>query len=343
MRFILKLLAVMLVAGAWAGRGRAADSVTLNDGRTIEGTIEKEDADTVWIKLANGDQRAVAKVRIDKIYRSGQGEVAAGKPPEKGGEKRSRQPKDDGAKTSGAQVAVIKDLAAFDPEKRKAALEKIKSDADVFLPVMLAMLHPKQPTDEVTRVRILRAMSELQLNEQAGKTLAYVCTHDPYAEARREACATIRQAALDDAMRELSRYAASEEAATRYATATAMREIDDPRVLRALAASIPQPTVNANNAEPSGLDKPKYVLPTGPGGLNMPIYLPTQEVSGVATDIDSPGAQMLKLIARKNLGNLPHTWSNWFREKYGEITSSERDEYRDKRSVRSRLGVPPGK
>jgi hypothetical protein len=345
---VMRSVILILIAAAWSFDCSAEDTITLNDGRTISGTIDKEDADNVTITLTNGDQRAVSKVRIAKIERGSMGAAAVAKGPEKApetGEPKKIKPlgaKAEEPKITAEQLALVKEMGAIDPAKRQAALERFKREPETYLPAALALLNPKVATDEYTRIRILRAIGELgPLNEQTSKTLAYVSTHDPYVESRREACATIRKTGLDDAMRELLRYAQQDDINVRRAVAFALREIDDPRVLQSLVGSIPMPKVNANNAEPTGIDKPKYTLPTGPGGVNMPIYLPAQEVAGVAEDIDSPAAQLLKLIANKDLGSAPYTWANWYREKAGEISASERDEYRRNRTMRGRMGTPP--
>ncbi|MFH0939804.1 MAG: HEAT repeat domain-containing protein [Planctomycetota bacterium] len=236
----------------------------------------------------------------------------------------------------------IKDLGAPELVVRKAALEKIKLKKEKYLPTLLALMHPKQLIDEYTRIGILRALAALApLTEQGSRVLAFVAVHDPYGEVRREACCVIRNLGNNAAMRELLKYAGSEDANLRRAVAIALREIDDPRPLAALIRAIPPPSGNVDLGLPTNIEKPKYLLPIGLCGVKIPIWLPTQDIAGTVTNIDSPAAQLLKMIAGKDLGSFFGTWYNWYREKIGEITASERNSYLDHRSMRNRMGVPP--
>ena len=105
--------------------------------------------------------------------------------------------------------------------------------------------------------------------------------------------------------------------------------------------AIPAPSVTANVGLPNqSWEQPGAVLPVGPMGMRMPIFLPKTEVSGVASDIGSPITELLKAIAGKDFGNLPIGWILWYREKAGEIGTPERDAYRDHRSAKERMNVP---
>lgn len=248
-----------------------------------------------------------------------------------------------GARAADAEalLAAYKDLGAPEPERRKTAQEEVKRAGLDALPVLLAMLHPKQETDEVTRIGVLRALASLApLTEQAAQTLAWTAVYDAFPEVRREACVTIRQIQDDRAIREVLKYGLAQDPAVRRSAALALREIDDPRALAALVRAIPGPSVTANVALPNQYVDSGLMLPIGPAGARMPIYLPRTEVSGVATDIGSPVTDLLKLIAGKDFGNLPFAWVNWFREKLGEIGTAERDAYRDHRSARDRMNLP---
>jgi len=332
---------------AAAGKLHAEETITLTDGRTLSGTIVAEDDKQIIVKLPDGDQRALLKSRVAAIAKATPAKppvepAPAGKP--------IHVVKDDmkelvpsGASTnpSAERIAVIKELGASQPLRRQKAAAEILKDKESHVPIMLAMLHPKQPTDEYTRIGILRTLVDcVPLSDQAAATLGYMSLFDPYPEARREACVTIRTLADDRAMREIMKYAASPNAAIVRAVAVTLHEIDDPRVLLALIRALPQPSVTSSNvdaSEVSGLDKPAYQLPVGPGGASMPIFLPSGPVNGIATDLDSPAVPLLKQIAGKDLGNLAYGWFNWYREKTGEIGKTERDQYNEKRSIRDRM------
>jgi len=347
------LLALLLLLCAAV---QAEDTITLKDGRTISGTIVKEDEESVFISQ-NGEQRGIAKSRIEKIDPKPAAPVdpkaAAAEPKPKTvmpapaalivQKPGAPEPIVMDLRSSGALIDKVRELGLPDPKARKTAQAEISAKKDEYMPAMLGMLHPKFDSDEFTRIGILRLLAaNAPLTEVGSRMLAFVAIHDPHPEVRREACVTIRTLADDDAIRELMRFCQVEDATTKKAVAVALHEIDDKRLLASIIRAIPAPSVTANQGEPTGLDQPKYNLPVGPGGTKLPIWLPAQEVSGVATDIDSPAADLLKLIAKKDLGNMPYSWLNWFREKIGDISQAERDTYKEKRSLRGRMGTPPG-
>jgi len=318
----------------------AEETITLTDGRTLSGTIEGEDEKQVILKTSDGEQRAILKSRIAAISKPTPAKPPADAKPVKlqyivRDDMKVLVPE---APTPADRIAVIKELGSPRPSRREWATASILADKPAHMPLMLGLLHPKQPTDEFTRIGILRTLAQCTpLSDQAAATLGYDALFDPHPEARREACVTIRALADDRAMREIMKYAITENAAQRRAVAVALHEIDDNRILLALIRALPQPSVTSNNTEATGLDKPAYQLPVGPGGVSVPIFLPSGGVSGIATDLDSPAVPLLKQIAGKDLGNLAYGWFNWYREKTGEIGKEERDEYHDKRSLRDRM------
>lgn len=311
----------------------AEETITLTDGRTLSGTIEGEDEKQVILKTSDGEQRAILKSRIAAISKP-----TPAKPPVEAMKPAPAATASTPSTTNADRLSLIKELGAPQPARREKATAAILADKNAHMPLMLGLLHPKQPTDEFTRIGILRTLAQCTpLSDQAAATLGYDALFDPHPEARREACVTIRALADDRSMREIMKYAITENAAQRRAVAVALYEIDDNRILLALIRALPQPSVTSNNTEATGLDKPAYQLPVGPGGVSVPIFLPSGGVSGIATDLDSPAVPLLKQIAGKDLGNLAYGWFNWYREKTGEIGKEERDEYHDKRSLRDRM------
>jgi len=245
------------------------------------------------------------------------------------------------AADAGALMAEFKDLGAPQPEKRKLAQEKVRQTRLDALPALLGMLHPKQDTDEFTRIGVLRMIAEFApLTDQAAQTLAWAAVMEKHLEVRREACAAIRQLQEDRALREVLRYGLAQDAAVRRSAAQALREIDDARALAGLVRAIPMPSVNANVGMPNSYSEPNMTLPLGPSGARMPIFLPQQSISGVATDIGSPAVDLLKEIAGKDFGNLPFGWMNWYREKAAQIGAAEREAYREHRSARELMNAP---
>ncbi|MEI6235092.1 MAG: hypothetical protein WCT04_18705 [Planctomycetota bacterium] len=350
----LALPFILLVCGC----ARAEDVVTLDDGTVMKGKFIKEEAGNIILQQTGGETSVIAKSRVKRM------EITTGpmivdplaKVPAKENVKesekenavkpaignRNNSPRNLNPAWANPRIAEMDDLGSPELAKRKAALEKVKASKDEYTLVLLAMLNPKMKTSEYTRIGILRAMIDLApLSDEAARTIAYSAMYDPYPEAKREACRTIRYLVDDRAIRELVKYAATEANATlKQAAAAALHEIDDNRIYASLVAAVPQPQVSGNFGEPTGLDKPKYTLPSGPGGLNMPIFLPSQPIMGVASDYGGPIVDFLRQLARKDMGNYPYAWSVWYREKIGEIGKEERDAYRDKRGIRDRSNAP---
>ena len=239
------------------------------------------------------------------------------------------------------RIDVLNGLGSSDLETRKATLERIKENKDEYLMVMLAMLSPTMKTDEWVRIGILRALMSMgPLSDEAARTLAYDSIHDPFPEAKREACRTIRYLQDDRALRDLLRYATMEaNAALRQASANSLHEIDDNRMYGALVSAVPQPEVISNISNPTGLDKPR-MIPNGVGG-SLPVFTPSASVAGMASNIGSPIADFLKLIARKDMGNMPYGWLIWYREKIGDMGKDDRDAYHERRSAREKMGIGP--
>ena len=135
--------------------------------------------------------------------------------------------------------------------ERKAAIEAVKKNGQSVIPIMLGMLDPRQKTTEYTRIGILRLLIELVAAGRSSfsKTLAFLdAVYDPYIEARREACRTIKALQDDLSVNELGRYAfVGRRQRARSMAAYAARELDDNRLFIAIIKSIPVPEVTANN------------------------------------------------------------------------------------------------
>ncbi len=347
----LLIFPMLLVAST-----KAEDLVTLDDGTVLKGKYLKEEGGSVFLQHPNGETSVIAKSRVRRM------EITTGpligdplaKGPEKINEKdnvkeakpaignRNNAPRNLDPAWANPRIAEMEDLGSPELSSRKAALEKAKASKDEYMLVMLAMLNPKVKTAEYIRIGILRAMLEFApLSDEAAKTIAYAAMFDPYPEAKREACRTIRYLQDDRAIREIVKYAPLEtNSGLKHAAAAALHEIDDNRIYAALASAVPQPQVTGNYGEGTGLDRPKYTLPGGPGRINMPIWLPSQPIAGVASDYGGPIVDFLKLLARKDMGNYPYAWSIWYREKIGEIGKEERDAYKEKRSFRDHSNAP---
>ena len=343
---------VLLIAGAFAAR--AEDVVTLDDGTVMKGKFIKEEAGNVFLKQPNGETSVIAKSRVRRmeitmpavpvdptgkvpaVANTGDKEVK----PTIGN--RNNSPRNLDPNWANPRILEMEDLGSPELAKRKAAVEKAKQSKDEYMLVMLAMLNPKMKTSEYVRIGILRAMIDFApLSDEAARTVAYDAMFDPYPEAKREACRTIRYLQDDRAIRDLVKYAALEaNSALKQSSAAALHEIDDNRIYLALVRAVPAPAVTANYGEGTGVDKPKYVIPGGPGRLNMPLFLPSQPVTGIASDYGGPIVDYLKMLARKDMGSFPYAWSIWYREKIGEIGKEERDAYHEKRGMRERTNAP---
>ena len=347
----LGILLIALIASVIAANARAADdTIVLRDGVQLSGTITKEDKEAVYIREGNGEEHGVERGDIAKILRKGvEDKPAVQKPADVVAAMKSAAQKQAAnapvipAAPPPASTAELIDqvngLGSPVLAERKAAIEAVKKNGQSVIPIMLGMLDPRQKTSEYTRIAILRLLTDLApLDDQASKTLAFDAVYDPYPEARREACRTIKALQDDLSVSELGRFLSSADAGVRSMAAYAARELDDNRLLIAIIKSIPVPEVTANNGPVTTNTRG---VPMGPGGMTMPVTTGSQDVTGVAQNTDSPGAQLMKQIAGKDLGSLPTGWLLWYGEKMAQITSADYHK-RDHKSARDGMNKANG-
>ena len=329
---LILVLSLVILAAAAAG---SEDTVILKDGIKITGAITKEEKDAIFIREVNGEEHGIQRQDIAKVLRAGEVEKLAGvaaKPVPSMEVKQSPQVE------TATLIDKVNNLGSPVLAERKAALEDIKKLGASIVPILLGMLDPKQKTTEATRVGILRLLSEMApLDSQASRTLAFDAVYDPHYEARREACRTIKVLQDDLAVSELAKYLSAGDPGVRSMAATAARELNDNRLFIAIIHSIPVPEVTANNGPASVTTRG---IPMGPGGMTMPIQTGTQDVTGVAQNTDSPGAEMMKQIAGKDLGTLPYAWLNWYGEITSQLTSADYHSHKDHKRASDKL---PGK
>jgi hypothetical protein len=193
--------------------------------------------------------------------------------------------------------------------ERRAALEKVRQAGEKALPVLLDLLDPKRKTEDYTRVEILRCIQDQSpLSERASRILAYIAVYDPFIEARREACRVIRVTADDAAIKQLVLYANLNDPTVRAATAWAAREVDYNALFQSLIQAM-------QNTDDKAMQK----------SVN----------TSIAPNQDSPASEMMRAIARKNLGILSSNWQQWYLEKTGQALSAD---YHEPRSARSLMG-----
>ena len=324
----IRLIALALLAILSSATVYAEDVVILKDGKPIDGTITRETDDTVFIREKTGEEHGIDRADIAKIQRE---KNAVPKAPAAVAKKEIMAPVQD---ATAALIDRVNGLGSTVLSERKAAADAIKASGTQMIPILLGMLDPKQKTPEYTRIEILRILAEFApLDDLASKTLAFETIRDPYYEARREACRTIKKMQDDVATAEIAKYLSSSDQSTRSAAAWVVKELNDTRLMLALIKSIPIPEVTANNGPVTTNTRG---LPVGPGGMTMPVTTGSQEVTGVAQNTDSPGAQMIQQIAGKNLGNLPYAWLSWYGELTSQITSADYGRHA-KDSARSRM------
>jgi len=209
----------------------AEDTVELKDGGKLSGSITKEDKDTVFIREANGEEHGIERRDIAKVVRDGKLEELAGLKNPATAEKQKPVVVDASPQfTTATQIDTVNGLGSPVLSERKAALDEVKQAGASIVPVMLGMLDPRQKTPEYTRIGILRALTEMApLDDAASKTLAFDAVYDPYPEARREACRTIKLLQDDLSVSEIARYVSSADTNVRSLAGYAVRELDDNR------------------------------------------------------------------------------------------------------------------
>ncbi|MCW8133320.1 MAG: HEAT repeat domain-containing protein [Planctomycetota bacterium] len=346
---------MLTLLGLAAGSARAAegpDVVVLKDGRRVQGTIIREDENAVFLRVENGEERGIARLRIDKIIKGagGAGVQAAEKAPvgpapgpaaqQPVPEPKLNEPNNDLQAETNAIYQQLVDLGHSRKDKRKAAMDRAKELGFRALPILLAIFHPKQRTTPELRIGALRALVELApLDQMGAETLGYVAMKDPDAEVRREACHAIKAMKETRSMNYLLIFSVSEDKRLQYQAAKALREIDDERAFSTLAMQIPQPEVQNANPDARGTTR-EIELPVGPLSTKTTVFLPEGPVAGTMTNISSPMADALKIISGKDLGNFQGVWVNWVLEKIGATSQKDRDEAYKKRSIKDRTGSP---
>jgi len=327
------LLALALAVNS-AQAAETHDVVVLKDGRTVEGKIVREDESAIFMDVGGGEERGIAKVRIAEVKRAPkQAEPKAG----------PGVPEPNAAEMAHEDQKIYKDLEGLaSPSKfvRKDAIELAKKLGLRAVPVLLGTLNPKNKVSVEMRIGALRALAELgPLDNQGAITVGWSAMKDPDFEVRREAIAAIHALKDDRSMEYMLKFAASDDAASRYAAARALRELNDDRAFAALASAIPAPQVTANVPDhPQAIQR--MDLPVGPGGSKMPVFLPQGEVQGVAEGVGSPMAEALKIISGKDLGSNGSVWLNWLNEKVGAFTRKELAEVYKNHSILNKMGSP---
>jgi hypothetical protein len=329
------LLVATLLAGLWAS-GCAAEEpsvvVVLKDGREVSGRLIREDENTVSLRTENGEERGIAKVRIERIVRgAAQAPVAS--------------PQADEQKQllaeNRALLQELKDLGDTNRDKRRAAMARVSELGKRAESLLLGMLHPKEKMTVEHRLGALRALTTIGvLSPDGAKSVAWVALKDPDFEVRREACRTIRTLSDERAVGFILQCSVSEDVPSQRAAGWALREIDDLRSIAALVAALPPPQVSSsapNTDEPQGVWRD---LPTGSYGGKMPVFMPQGQATSGTASVGHPAADALKLIAGKDLGSSPQAWQYWFRQKIGALTSADVEKEYERRSLRERMNAP---
>jgi len=235
--------------------------VVLKDGRQIAGRLIGEDENALFLRTENGEERGIAKIRIERIVR---GPVRA--PEDKPGQS-ATQP--DARKQllaeNRALLDELKDLGDSGRDKRRAAMDRVAELGKRVEPLLLGILHPKEKMPDELRLGALRGLATLGvLSPEGAQSLAWVAMKDPDFEVRREACRTIRVLNDERAISYLLKYLIGQHVPSQRAAAWALREIDDVRAVASLVAALPPP--QATVAMP----------PTGPTQGEWREFLPSR-------------------------------------------------------------------
>jgi hypothetical protein len=321
------------------------DTVILKDGRKRIGTIVSQNETLVVLRVADDEMLPIAMSRVARIEK--------GRAADAGAQKRISLDTDSIGEIEATALREekksrvelweqLKNLGSPSYEDREAAMKKVEMIGARAAPLLTATLNPQGKSDLWLRVGAIRALVLLApLDNAAAQVLAFTAMHDPAWEVRREACRAIRILREDRATEYLLLRALREDVKIRGLAALALREIDDPRTMAKLVSAVPTPSVHADVSGPENLtDVPSINLPVGPGGMKVPVFLPEGEVRGSVTNISAPSIESLKLLSGKDMGNLPRVWINWLNEKVGTITSSERDQIYQDRSLLNRSNSP---
>lgn len=332
------LLLITLLACVWSGAGVAEEAplvVILKDGREVAGRLVREDENALILRTENGEERGIAKTRIEKVIRGAV--LAPGMQPGQNAPLQAEAQKQQAAENR-ALLQELRDLGDSNRDKRRAAMARVGEFGNRAEPLLVGILHPKEKMPVELRLGSLRALASLGvLSPEGAKSVAWVALKDADFEVRREACRTIRALRDDRAVGYILQYTVSEDVPSQRAASWALREIDDLRSIAALVAAVPAPQATSSAPQTGPPQGEWRELPTGPYGGKMPIFMPQGQASSGTANVGNPATDALKLIAGKDLGSYPLAWHYWFRQKIGTLTSEDVEAEYQKRSMLDRM------
>jgi HEAT repeat protein len=337
------LLLALLMAGTGVAVYAAEETpmvVLLKDGREVSGRLVREDDDSLILRAENGEERGIAKARIEKVIRGAV--LVPNAQPAQPGQPGAEQA--EALKKMAAENRVLlqelRDLGDPNRDKRRAAMGRVAELGPRAEPLLVGILHPKEKMPVELRLGALRALATLGvISADGAKSIAWVAMKDADFEVRREACRTIRILGDDRAVVYILQYAASEDVPSQRASAWALREIDDLRSIAALVSALPPPQATSSMPDTGPIQGQWRELPTGPYGQKMPVFMPQGQAAGGTANVGNPAADALKLIAGKDLGSHPMAWHYWFRQKIGTLTNADVEKEYEKRTMLDRMNA----
>lgn len=334
------LLLAVLLSGSWTDVCAAEETpivVLLKDGRSASGRLVREDDEVLILRTENGEERGIAKVRVEKVIR-GTARVPEEQPAQTGSAQAEARKKQ--ATENRAMLQELKDLGDPSREKRRAAMARVAELGSRAEPLLVGILHPKEKMPVELRLGALRALAAMKvLSAESAKSVAWVAMKDTNVEVRREACRTIRTLSDDRAVAYIMQYSVGEDAGSQRAASWALREIDDLRAIAALVAALPTPQVSSSAPQSDVPEGTWRELPIGPYGDKLPVFMPQGETATGTADVGHPVADALKRIAGKDLGSHPMVWHYWLRQKIGTLTSADVEKGYEKRSLLDRMNA----
>lgn len=344
MRTLLPYLIGALVLGGLAVSAAAEEPpvlVVLKDGRQVAGPLIREDANTVFIRTEEGEERGIARTRIERVVR-GTVRANAPQPQQSGLTPEQQELRKQLLAENRALLEELKDLGDPRRDKRRAAMARVEELGKRAEPLLLGILHPKEKMSVDLRLGALRGLEALGvLSPEGAESLAWVAMKDTDFEVRREACRTIRKLGDERAISYLLKFVVGKHEPSRRLAAWALREIDDVRAVASLVAALPPPQAEVTMPTTGHSTQGEWrELPIGPYGGSYPIHMPKNQPMVGSGPVGHPASDALKLIAGKDLGSHPLAWLYWFRQKIGTMSREDaRKHYRD-RSLRSRMNAP---
>ncbi|MCX7804512.1 MAG: hypothetical protein N3A38_04900 [Planctomycetota bacterium] len=210
-------------------------------------------------------------------------------------------------------------LSGGNPSQAARAKERLARLGDKACPCVAALADFRQVSDPTLRASAIKGIETLCLKSpEISASLAAAAMADPKEELRHQACRTIKSTGDVGAMAHLIQFAITPEWGAVEPAVAALREINDPRIVRGLFYYVTlemRPTMTELvNFQTRQLDA--FNVMSGANAnlvtlLSFPIQFPEMRVTRVRTTVKLPAMSALVAVSGKDFGDNLVKWREW--------------------------------